>query len=272
MTPTALAERANHLVTEELSWINGEVGCGVFTLCLLSQGLNSDLQSLTQERNGLHSDVSTLEQRIASVENENKVLQEKVTSLTEEKTATENEVVLLKETLQTVEKKKQVSVSASQTLELIVQFSVNFCVFKSSRTYSVWQISEFPCVNDNDGKNKQDYKIQQQRRGRYSIIPFWDEFFLLFSFPGTLGSDQELIVWRQQASGYGWKLGKNAAWFREEISSKRIHLFLFYMVLEVWTVRVWWWLLKKEGCHKGNSAINRTDRYRSRFRIFLLAR
>ena len=147
---------------------------------LLPQGLNSDLQSLTQERNGLHSDVSTLEQRIASVENENKVLQEKVTSLTEEKTATENEVVLLKETLQTVEKKKQVSVSASQTLEQIVQFSVNFCVFKSSRTYSVWQISEFPCVNENDGKNKQDYKIKQQRRGRYSIIHVETKFFFSF--------------------------------------------------------------------------------------------
>lgn len=104
---------------------------------LLPQGLNITLQSVTQERNGLLSDVSTLEERIASVENENKVLQEKVTSLAEEKTATENEVVLLKETLQTVEKKKQVSVSASKTLEQIVQFSVNFCIFKSSRTYSL---------------------------------------------------------------------------------------------------------------------------------------
>ena len=104
---------------------------------LLPQGLNSTLQSLTQEKNGLLSDVSTLEERIASVENENKVLREKVTSLIEEKTATENEVVLLKETLQTVQKEKQVSVSASKTLKQIVQFSVNFCVLKSSRTYSV---------------------------------------------------------------------------------------------------------------------------------------
>ena len=104
---------------------------------LLPQGLNSTLQSLTQERNGLLSDVSTLEERISSVENENKVLQEKVTSLTEEKTATENEVVLLEETLQTVQKEKQVSVSASKTLKQIVQFSVNFCILKSSRTYSV---------------------------------------------------------------------------------------------------------------------------------------
>ena len=104
---------------------------------LLPQGLNRTLQSLTQEKNGLLSDVSTLEERIASVENENKVLREKVTSLTEEKTATENEVVLLKETLQTVQKEKQVSVSASKTLKQIVQFSVNFCILKSSRTYSV---------------------------------------------------------------------------------------------------------------------------------------
>jgi len=104
---------------------------------LLPQGLNSTLQSLTQERNGLLSDVSTLEERSASVENETKVLQEKVTSLTGEKTATENEVVLLKETLQTVEKEKQVSASASKSLERIVQYSVNFCIFKSSRTYSL---------------------------------------------------------------------------------------------------------------------------------------
>ena len=150
VTPTALVERANPL------WMNGEGGGGgggiylvylalkqahlalfVSPSALLPQGLNSTLQSLTQERNGLLSDVSTLEERISSVENENKVLQEKVTSLTEEKTAAENEVVLLKETLQTVEKEKQVSVSASQTLEQIVQFSVNFCIFKSSRTYSV---------------------------------------------------------------------------------------------------------------------------------------
>ena len=97
---------------------------------LLPQGLNSTLQSLTQERNGLLSDVSTLEERIASVENENKVLREKVTSLTEEKTATENEVVLLKETLQTVQKEKQVSVSVSKTLKQIVQFSVNFAFLR----------------------------------------------------------------------------------------------------------------------------------------------
>ena len=147
---------------------------------LLPQGLNSTLQSLTQERNGLLSDVSTLEERISSVENENKVLQEKVTSLTEEKTAAENEVVLLKETLQTVQKEKQVSVSALKTLEQIVQFSVNFCIFKSSRTYSVWQISEFPCVNDNDWENKQDNKIQHQRRGRYSIIHVEAKFFFSF--------------------------------------------------------------------------------------------
>lgn len=151
VTPTALAERVNHLDTEEPSWINGDGGylldllslkaSSPSPLCvpsaLLPQGLNSTLQSLTQEKNGLLSDVSTLEERISSVENENKVLQEKVTSLTKEKTATENEVVLLKETLQTVEKEKQVSVSTSKTLEQIVQFSVNFCIFKSSRTYSV---------------------------------------------------------------------------------------------------------------------------------------
>ena len=148
---------------------------------LLPQGLNSTLQSLTQEKNGLLSNLSTLEERISSVENENKVLQEKVTSLTEEKTAAENEVVLLKETLQTVEKEKQVSVSASKTLEQIVQFSrVNFCIFKSSRTYSVWQISEFPCVNDTDWENKQDNKIQQERRGRYSIIHVETKFFFSF--------------------------------------------------------------------------------------------
>ena len=128
---------------------------------------------------------------------------------------------------------------------------------------------EFACVNDNDGKNKQDKIQQQQKRGRYSIIHVETKFFFSFFFPGTLGSDQELIIWRQQASGYGWKLGKNAAWFREEISSKRIHLFLFYTVLEVWTVHVWWWLFKTEARPKGNFAINRTGRYRSRFRVFL---
>lgn len=101
-------------------------------------------QSSTQERNGLLSDVSTLEERITSVENESKVLQEKVTSLTEEKTASENEVVLLKETLQTVEKEKQVSVSASKPLQQIVPYSVNCCIFKSTWTYSLGQISELP--------------------------------------------------------------------------------------------------------------------------------
>ena len=38
---------------------------------------------------------------------------------------------------------------------------------------------EFACVNDNDGKNKQD-KIQQQRRGRYSIIHVETKFFFSF--------------------------------------------------------------------------------------------
>ena len=39
---------------------------------------------------------------------------------------------------------------------------------------------EFACVNDNDGKNKQDNKIQQQRRGRYSIIHVETKFFFSF--------------------------------------------------------------------------------------------
>ena len=93
---------------------------------LLPQGINSTLQSLTQERNGLLSDVSTLEERIASVENKSKLLQEKVTSLTEEKTASENEVVLLKETLQTVEKEKQVSVSASKRCNKLYSILLTF--------------------------------------------------------------------------------------------------------------------------------------------------
>ena len=37
-----------------------------------------------------------------------------------------------------------------------------------------------PCVNDNYGENKQDYKMQQQRRGRYSIIHVEAKFFFSF--------------------------------------------------------------------------------------------
>lgn len=113
-------------------------------------------------------------------------------------------------------------------------------------------------------------KIQQQRREMFSIVHV-ETRFLFFSSQELWDQIKSSSSEDNKLQGMVESLGRMLH-DSERKYQVREFLFLFNMLFEVWTVHVWWWLLKTDARHKENSAINRTDRHRSRFRVFILAR